>query len=79
MKPHDLHNRLAGDLLKKLVRPVLANGGTMESVLVVLESIVVGVMLMFPEKPNGDQLRCLTLADSAAKRCEELRRKRKVN
>lgn len=41
---HELHNRLAGELVKQIVKPTLAAGGDMADVLVLLESIVAGVL-----------------------------------
>jgi hypothetical protein len=42
----ELHNQLAGEIVKSIIRPVLDSGGRMSDVLVLLESVVLGVMLV---------------------------------
>ena len=39
----DLHNRLAGEIVASIVRPPIAAGGDYSDVMVLLESVVVGV------------------------------------
>jgi hypothetical protein len=41
----DLHNALAGDLVRNIVKPIIANGGSPRDVLVLTESVVLGVCL----------------------------------
>ncbi len=41
-----LHNRIAGELVRGIVRPVTEAGGTDASIMVVVESVVLGVLLM---------------------------------
>ena len=42
----NLHNRIAGELVRGIVRPVTEAGGTDASIMVVVESVVLGVLLM---------------------------------
>jgi len=44
-KRTELHNKLAGEIVASIVKPVIDAGGTMPEVLVVLESVVVGTLL----------------------------------
>ncbi len=39
----ELHNRLAGEIVKSIVKPLLETGGTTTDVLILLESVVTGV------------------------------------
>lgn len=41
----EIHNRLVGELLNGIVKPPMEAGGDTSDVLVLLESVVVGVML----------------------------------
>lgn len=43
--PSDLHNRLAGEIVQALVRPIIASGGHPRDVMVLLESVALGVCL----------------------------------
>ncbi len=45
----ELHNRLAADLVAALVKPVIAAGGGPRDVLVLLESVALGVCLVIGE------------------------------
>ena len=47
----EIHNRVAGEVVKAIIKPTLAAGGQFSDVLVILESVVLGVMLM--AKPLG--------------------------
>lgn len=49
-----LHNDLAGKIIASIVKPVLDNGGQMTDVLILLESVVVGVSLV-AIKFGGDE------------------------
>lgn len=40
-----LHNRLAGEIVKSIVKPVLVSGGSMTDVMVLTESVLLGVCL----------------------------------
>lgn len=54
MRQMELHNQLAGDIVKRITIPVLENGGTPEDALILLESVVTGVFLTVV-KPGGDE------------------------
>lgn len=49
---HEIHNRLAGQIVASIVKPPLEAGGQMTDVLVLLESVVTGVILV-ASKQNG--------------------------
>lgn len=40
----DLHNKLAGEIVKSIVRPILEAGGERTAILVLTESVVTGVV-----------------------------------
>jgi hypothetical protein len=42
----ELHNRLAGEIVKQIVKTPIDAGGKMSDALVVLESVILGVVLM---------------------------------
>jgi hypothetical protein len=42
----ELHNRLAGEIVMQIIKTPLDAGGQMSDALVILESVVLGVMLM---------------------------------
>lgn len=46
MTPHQVHNADAGVIVASIVRPTLEAGGEMSDVLVLLESVIVGVVMM---------------------------------
>lgn len=41
----EIHNRVAGEIVKAIVKPPLEAGGQFTDVLVILESVILGVML----------------------------------
>lgn len=41
----ELHNKLAGEIVASIVKPVIGSGGQPTDVLVLTESVVLGVML----------------------------------
>lgn len=41
----DLHNQLAGDLVKRLIKPMLLAGARPAEIIVLLESVALGVFL----------------------------------
>jgi len=59
----ELHNRLAGETVAGIVRPVLSAGGDSTDVLVLLESVILGVVLVLT-KLGGDE----TVLDAIAER-----------
>ncbi len=52
---HEIHNETAGDIVKQIVKPTLEAGGEFTDVLVLLESVVVGVVMM-AVKLGGDEI-----------------------
>lgn len=50
----EIHNRTAGEIVKAIVRPPLEAGGEFTDVLVILESVIVGVMFV-GVKLGGDE------------------------
>lgn len=70
--PHQIHNRDAGDIVKDIVRPTLEAGGQMTEVLVLLESVVVGVV-MVAVKLGGDEIVLDKLVEGVKKRLAEER------
>jgi hypothetical protein len=46
----DLHNRLAGDLLKRLVKPMVRAGAKPAEIIVLLESVALGVFVFVEEQ-----------------------------
>lgn len=51
----EIHNRLAGEIVKAIVQPPLEAGGKFTDVLVILESVILRVMLM-AVKLGGDEI-----------------------
>lgn len=45
----EIHNRIAGEIVKSIVRPPIEAGGKAGDVLVVLESVVLGTLLALSE------------------------------
>lgn len=52
----DLHNKLAGEIVAAIAGPILASGGTYDDVLVLLESVVVGITLLAIKFGRDEQL-----------------------
>lgn len=50
----EIHNRMAGQIVASIVKPPLEAGGSFTSVLVLLESVILGVMLV-GVKLGGDE------------------------
>lgn len=74
MTPAEIHNRDVGDIVKAIIMPTLNAGGDMTSVLVLLESVIVGVML-FVAKVGGDEPVLDKLTENVKARLEEQRAK----
>lgn len=68
----DIHNQQAGDIVKAIVKPTLEAGGEFTDVLVLLESVVLGVMLM-AVKLGGDEIVLDHLVVGVKKRLAEQR------
>jgi hypothetical protein len=72
--PTDLHNRLAGKIVGDIVRPVIEAGGETTEIMVLTESVVVGVALACV-KLGGDEKVLDVMFDAAKKRLAEIRLK----
>jgi hypothetical protein len=72
--PTDLHNRLAGEIVTSIVRPVIANGGSMQEVLVLTESVLVGVSLACV-RLGGDDKMLDVMVEGARRRLAEIRQR----
>lgn len=68
----ELHNRLAGQIVASIVRPPLQAGGTVLDVMVLFESVVVGVSLAVI-KLGGDDAVLDVVLDRARERLAEIR------
>lgn len=71
-KQSEIHNRLAGKIVSSIVKPPIEAGGGYTDVLVLLESTIVGVMLVVA-KLGGDEIVLDTVVANAKKRLAELR------
>lgn len=67
-----IHNELAGKIVAAIVKPTLEAGGQFTDVLVLCESVIVGVILM-AVKFGGDELVLDTLVAAVKKRLAEQR------
>jgi hypothetical protein len=52
----EIHNRVAGECVKAIVKPALEAGGEFTDVLVILESVILGVMLMAVKLGGDDKV-----------------------
>ena len=68
----ELHNQLAGQIVASIVKPVIENGGETTDVMVLTESVVVGVALACI-KLGGDERVLDVIFDRAKDRLAELR------
>lgn len=68
----ELHNRLAGQIVASIVKPPLEAGGTSIDVLILFESVAVGVMLALT-KLGGDEIVFDTIAERVKERLADLR------
>lgn len=68
----ELHNQLAGKIVGDIVRPILATGGTYTDVMVLTESVLLGVALMCI-KLGGDNIVPDTMFERAKSRLTEIR------
>ena len=76
MTPAEIHKRDAAKIVDSIVRPTFEAGGEFVSVLVLLESVIVGVML-FGVKDGGDKPVLEMLTKHVATRLKQIRRDRK--
>lgn len=70
----DLHNKLAGEIVKSIVRPILEAGGARTDILVLTESVVTGIV-EFCARNDGVSRGMVydALMDGVDKRLTELR------
>jgi len=74
MTQSELHNKLAGPVVASIVKPVIENGGQPEDVMVLTESVLVGVALACI-KLGGDDRVLDVMFERARERLAELRLK----
>ncbi len=68
----ELHNRLAGEIVKSIVKPPIEAGGDWKDVLVLFESVVVGVTLAV-SRIGGDEKVLDTVVEGAKLRLAKIR------
>jgi hypothetical protein len=68
----ELHNKLAGEIVASIVKPVLEGGGSWSDVLIVTESVVVGISLA-GVRLGGDEKMLDIMIDRARQRLAEIR------
>jgi hypothetical protein len=68
----ELHNRLAGEIVASIVKPPIAAGGEFTDVLILLESVIVGVCAV-AVKVGGDEVVLDVVVDGARQRLAEMR------
>lgn len=68
----ELHNRIAGEIVVSIVRPIFESGGRTSDVMVLLESVMVGVIFGCT-KLGGDEIILDELMDAVKRRLAELR------
>ena len=73
-KQAELHNRLAGEIVTSIVRPVITSGGKTTDVMVLTESVLVGVALACI-RLGGDEMVLDVIFERARERLAELRLK----
>lgn len=71
-KVSETHNRLAGEIVKQIVKPTLESGGNLSDVMILTESVVVGVCLAVV-RLGGDEAVLDVVIDGARKRLAEIR------
>ncbi len=68
----DLHNKLAGEIVISIVKPILSSGGSWTDVMVLTESVLVGVCLA-GVKLGGDEKMLDIMTRNVRKRMAEIR------
>lgn len=68
----NLHNKLAGEIIATIVRPPIEAGGGMIDVLILLESVILGVMLI-GVRMGGDEIVLDEVVARVKERLAELR------
>lgn len=71
---HDLHNRLAGEIVASIVRPAFQVRGSITDIMVLTESVLVGVCLTCV-KLGGDERVLDTMMQGVRQRLAEIRLK----
>lgn len=71
-EPSKIHNAQAGAIVRAIVQPVIDNNGTAIDILVLTESVLVGVAL-FVIKLGGDEAVLDVLLEGAKDRLAEIR------
>jgi len=56
MNQTEIHNRTAGDIVRSIIQPSLDAGGKFEDVLVILESVILGVILVGVKLGGDDKV-----------------------
>lgn len=69
---NEIHNKLAGQIVAAIVKPPIDAGGEYTDVLVVLESVIVGVMLVVT-KLGGDEIVLDTVVTGVKARLAKIR------
>ena len=70
----ELHNKLAGEIVTSIVRPIITTGGKTSDVMVLTESVLVGVALACV-RLGGDERVLDVIFERARERLAELRLK----
>lgn len=70
----ELHNKAAGEIVASIIRPTMLAGGTTEDVMVLTESVLVGVALA-TIKLGGDEKVLDAMFEAAKQRLAEIRLK----
>lgn len=70
--PAALHNRLAGEIVKSIVRPILTGGGSLSDVMVLTESVLLGVCLACV-RLGGDEKALDIMVENVRGRLAEIR------
>jgi hypothetical protein len=71
----ELHNQLAGEILRTIVKPVLEAGGEMSAVLALAESVLLGVMITAEKLGGYDEAALDLMVAQVKKRWREQRLK----
>jgi hypothetical protein len=74
----ELHNKVAGPIVESIVRPMIAAGGQGQDILLLLESVIVGTMLV-SSSPSHDGAMLARLHQRAERRVADARAKMKAD
>ena len=77
MSQKELHNKLAGEIVKSIVKPIVETGGSEVQILVLLESVITGVILFTTPWPGTDEVVLDKLTEGVKERLVEIRLGRK--